>query len=252
MRTRFATLALATLVLIADAGAACAADATALLKAAFDNWRANSSQSTITMVVHRPSWERHLGMQSWTEGSDKALVRFVSPAQDAGNATLKLSGQTWVFTPKLNQTIKLPESLLAQSWMGSDFSYNDLSKADDIVVDYTHRIVGQNNAGGHVIYSIEAIPKPGAPVVWGKLVAVVRDDGIFLGETYFDQAMQPVRMMDTTRVATLGGRAYPVTMRMRPANGQDEWTVIDTTNAAFDIALPSITFTRSNLENPRD
>lgn len=108
-----------------------------LLKAAFDNWRATSSTTEVAMTVHRPDWERSLHMQDWTRGDDDALVRFTAPAQDAGNATLKLGDDTWVFNPKLNQVIKLPASMMAQSWMGSDFSYNDLAKANDLLTKYT-------------------------------------------------------------------------------------------------------------------
>ena len=242
---------LAGLFLTAATGLAEAADATALLKAAFDNWRATSSETSISMTVHRPTWERHLEMTGWTEGSDKALVRFTAPAADAGNATLKVGNRMWVFNPKLNQVIKLPASMLSQSWMGSDFSYNDLSKAEDVLTEYTHKIVGTSSSGGHTVYTIDAIPKPGAPVVWGKQQAKVRDDGIFLAVTYFDQDMKPVRTMTTDKIGSLGGRTYPLVLTMRPAANPDQWTRIETTAGKFDISLPDYIFTRSNLQNPR-
>src|SRR5215467_3307872 len=160
---------LLTLALVAAGGvtpetAASAADADALLRKVFDNYRSASSVTTVGMTVHRPDWERHLEMRAWTRGQDDALVRFVAPAKDAGNATLKLDRDTWVFNPKLNQVIKLPASMMSQSWMGSDFSYNDLSKSEDIITDYTHRLTGTTQAGGHTIWTIESTPKPGAPV----------------------------------------------------------------------------------------
>lgn len=231
---------------------ALAVNATALLRAAFDNWRAQSSDVIMTMTVHRPAWERHMTMQAWTEGDAKALVRFTAPAKDAGNATLKLGTQTWVYNPKLNQVIRLPASMLAQSWMGSDFSYNDLSKAEDVLTEYTHRIIGTARQGGHTVYTIEALPKPGAPVVWGKQTAKVRDDGIFLQETYYDQGMKPVRIMTTDKIAPLGGRNYPVQLTMKPVDKPGRWTRIVTTRAQFNQPLPGYLFTRSNLQNPRN
>jgi outer membrane lipoprotein-sorting protein len=227
-------------------------DATALLTKAFDNWRAKSSETEVTMTIHRPSWERHLSMKAWTRGGDDALVRFTAPVKDAGNATLKTADATWIYNPKLNQVVKLPASMLAQSWMGSDFSYNDLSKAEDMLTDYTHEVVGTDEEGGHTVTTIDAIPKPGAPVVWGKQRARVRDDGIFLSVTYFDQDMKPVRAMTTERIGTIGGRDYPVVLTMRPEGEPGKWTRIETTAARFDLPLPDTLFTRSNLENPRD
>jgi hypothetical protein len=118
---------------VTQAGATSAPDADAILQRAFDNYRAGSSATSVAMTVRRPDWERHLDLKAWTRGQDDALVRFVAPAKDARNATLKLGRDTWVFNPKLNQVIKLPASMMSQSWMGSDFSYNDLAKSNDII-----------------------------------------------------------------------------------------------------------------------
>lgn len=242
----------AVLITTARTMAAPAADAGALLKAAFDNWRANSSQTTMTMTVHRPEWERHMSMLACTRSEDKALVRFIAPPKDAGNATLKLGAQMWVYNPKLNQVIKLPASMIAQPWMGSDFSYNDLAKADDVLTEYTHHIVASTHVDGHTVFDIEAIPKPGAPVVWGKQALKVRDDGVLLQQEFYDQDMKLVRTMNTDKVAILGGRDYPVVITMHPAENENNWTRIETTQGKFNISLPDYLFTQSNLENPRD
>ena len=166
-----ASLSIAILLTLcaAHAGAAAAPNADAILRQAYENYRASSSTSTVAMTVHRPDWERHMDMKAWTRGDSDALVRFTGPAKDAGNATLKLAADTWVFNPKLNQVIKLPASMMSQAWMGSDFSYNDLSKSEDILTDYTHRLTATASVGGHTVWTIEATPKQGAPVVWGKV-----------------------------------------------------------------------------------
>lgn len=245
-------IVLASAVLVIAPARAQQPDVEAILRSAFDNWRAKSSTSEVSMTVHRPDWERSMKMKAWTRGDDDALVRFTAPAKDAGNATLKTGDDTWIFNPKLNQVIKLPASMLTQSWMGSDFSYNDLSKADDVLTEYTHKLIDTVQSDDHTIYTIEALPKPGAPVVWGKLVVKVRDDGVMLGETYLDQDMKVVREMTTEKVGPIGGREYPVVMIMRPAGEPEKWTQIETTSGEFNISLPGYIFTLSNLQNPRD
>lgn len=253
MGLRFVIVLTTTLVLASPAMAQTGGpDASALIRATFDNWRAKSSLTEITMTVHRPDWERSMEMKAWTRGDDDALVRFFAPVKDAGNATLKVGDETWVFNPKLNQIIKLPASMLAQSWMGSDFSYNDLSKADDILTKYTHKLIDEKEEGAHTVYTIEALPKPGAPVVWGKQVVRVREDGVLLGEAYFDQDMKVVREMVTDKVGPVGGRDYPVVMTMRPADAPEKWTRIETTKGRFNIGMPGYVFTLSNLQNPRE
>ena len=244
--------ALAMAALVSGASSAMAADAKALMRAAFDNWRAKSSETTVTMVIHRPDWERTSTMVGWTEGDDLSLARFTAPAKDKGNATLIKKNQAWVYNPKLNQVVKIPSSTMAQAWMGSDFSYDDLSKTTDLLTRYTYKVLGTGSAGGHTVYTIEAMPKPGAPVVWGKQEVKIRDDGVFLEQKFFDQDMKLARTMSVDKVGTIGGRVYPLVITMHPADKKGQWTRITTTKARFDISLPGYTFTTSNLQNPRN
>jgi len=70
-----------TLVLVALTGVSSATvepgdvDAKALVQGAIDHWRGLSSLSDITMVIHRPDWERTMTMRAWTRGDDQSLVR---------------------------------------------------------------------------------------------------------------------------------------------------------------------------------
>ena len=141
--------------------------------------------------------------------------------------------------------------MMAQNWMGSDFSYNDLAKSDSVVTDYTHSPGSAEEKNGHRIYTVVCIPKPEAPVVWGKQVVKIRDDHVLLEETFYDQDMQPVRRLETREIAPLGGRPYPVLMRMDMLNKPGEWTQIRYTKGVFDLDLPGYLFTLSNLRNPR-
>jgi len=222
-----------------------------LIRAALDQWRGTSSYAEVSMTIHRPDWQRSMSMQSWTRGDKDALIRFTAPLKDAGNATLKLNNDMWMFTPKLNQVIKLPTSMMTQSWMGSDFSYNDLAKSDQLITDFVLKITAQENQQGHQVYTIEATPRADAPVVWGKELVTVRDDNILLLEQFYDQSMLLVKEMRTLQIAPLGGRDYPVLMRMFSLEEDDHWTEVKTDIAQFDLNLPDYLFTQANLRNPR-
>ncbi len=231
--------------------AAMAQDPAALLRAAFNNWRATSSHAIAEMTIRGSSGTRSLTMESWTEGDDKALVRFIAPARDAGNATLQSGRRTYVFNPKLNQVIQLPASAMSQSWMESDFSYSDLTKARELVDDYTHTLLGTGRHSGHTVYIIESVPKRGKPIVWGKQIVHVRDDYVLLRQEFYDQSGNLVRTMVADRVRNLGGRPYPTELTMSSVDTPGQWTKIVTQSAEFDVSNPSYLFTRSNLQNPR-
>jgi len=226
--------------------------ARAILRAAFDNWRADSSHAVLEMTIRRASGTRNMTLESWTSGEKKALVRFTAPARDAGNATLQLGNSTYVFNPKLNQVIKLPASAMSQSWMGSDFSYEDLARSEKVIDDYTHRRVGTKRAGGHTIHVIQSVPKPRVPVIWGKEIVSVRDDGVLYSIAYYDQVGRRVRIMTADRISTVSGRPYPTVLTMRTDAKPGQYTRIKTMSAEFNMAVPGYLFTKSNLQNPRD
>ena len=222
-----------------------------LVKGAIDQWRGMSSYGEVSMTIHRPDWQRTMTMQNWTQGDKDALIRFIAPAKDAGNATLKLDNDMWMFAPKLNQVIKLPASMMTQSWMGSDFSYNDLAKSDQLLSHFTLTLLNTQSVDGQMQYTIEAIPLTNAPVVWGKEILIIGADNILLLERFYDQAMLPVKEMKTLKIDTIGGRRYPVLMRMTNLDETEHWTQIETHKAFFNIEIPAFIFTQSNLRNPR-
>jgi outer membrane lipoprotein-sorting protein len=228
-----------------------APDAQAIVKGALDYWRDTSSFLETAMTVHRPEWERKSLMKSWTRGEKDALVRFVEPAKDAGSATLKRGDDMWIFTPRLSRVIKLPFSMMAQSWMGSDFSYNDLAKSDELLLHFDNRVVGKEEHEGHAVYVIEATPRANAPVIWGKERVRIRDDHLLLEETFFDQDLKPVKTLKATKIGPLGGKIYVTGMRMEKLEEAGHWTDIEYQRARFGVALPESLFTLANLRNPR-
>lgn len=226
-------------------------DAHSLMAAAIDQTRGLSSFVELKMVIHRPDWERSSQLKSWSEGRANALVRFTAPAKDAGNATLKLAEKVWTYTPKLNRVIRLPFSLMSQSWAGSDFSYNDLSRTDNLLREYELTIADTRLEDSHTIYTIRAVPKENAPVVWGKEEIVIRDDFVLLEQTFFDQDMQPYKRMETLEVGELGGRVFGTSMRMYKVEEPERWTQLDYLNAEFDLELSDNMFTLFSLKSSK-
>ena len=184
-----------------------------IVKAAIDNWRGLSSWSEFSMTIHRPDWERSMRMVAWTEGDEMSLVRVTRPKKDAGNGTLLIDTQMWSFTPRINRVIKIPSSMMNQSWMGSDFTNRDISRADDILDLYDHTLLNTEQQDGHVVYTIESIPHEEAAVVWGKEILKVRDDHVLLSQDFIDQDGVLLKSMVTHEIEIMDGR--PVAMRQR-------------------------------------
>ena len=222
-----------------------------LIRAAMEHWRGVTSYSRMTMIIHRRDWERSFSMQAWTEGDKLSLVRVVAPKRDAGNGTLVMDNEMWTYSPKINRILKLPSSMMSQGWMGSDFSNKDISKSTDIVDDYDHRLLSTESREGHLLYTVESIPHEDAAVVWGREIAVIRDDYVLLRHDFVDQDDILVKQMEATEVRLMDGRPVASRLTMRKLESPDEWTEMIVDEVDFDVDLPPNLFTLSNLRNPR-
>jgi len=227
-------------------------DAKDIVRDAINHWRGTSSQGAMTMTIHRPDWERSMSMESWTQGEKRSLVRVTAPRKDRGNGTLIDGNNMWSFSPKINRVIKVPSSMMGQSWMGSDFSNKDISRADDIVEQYDHTLLSEAQIDAHVVYEIQAIPHEDAAVVWGKEVLVVRSDNVLVEHRFYDQDGELVKALRTLEIGEMGGRTVAIQQRMEKADAADEWTEIVVNSVEFDLELSDNLFTLSNLRNPRD
>lgn len=225
-------------------------EATKLVEDIWDYMRGKTSVSTTKMVIHRPDWEREVVIKGWTKDVDLSLFVTLAPAKDKGNGTLKKGREMWTFNPKVNRVIKIPPSMMSQAWMGSDFSNNDLAKSDSILIDYDHKVIDVQEQDGVPVYTVEAIPKPGAPVVWGMVRLTLRQDLILLGQEFFDEDMEPVKSLVCTDLKMLGDRLFPATWKMSKADAQDEYTLVLYDEVVFDQELPDSLFTRQALKNP--
>ncbi|MCP4471316.1 MAG: outer membrane lipoprotein-sorting protein [Gammaproteobacteria bacterium] len=235
-------------------GIAQAADApqpSELIRAAMEHWRGVTSYSEMTMTIHREDWQRSFSMQAWTEGDKLSLVRVTEPRRDAGNGTLVQDQSMWTYSPKINRILKVPPSMMNQSWMGSDFSNKDISKSTDIIDQYDHRLIGTETRDDHLVYTIESVPHEDAAVVWGREVLVIRDDYIMLRQEFWDQDGILVKEMNTTEIALMDGRNIATRMRMHKLEREQEWTEMSIDAIDFDVELSANLFTLSNLRNPR-
>jgi outer membrane lipoprotein-sorting protein len=240
------------LLLLGMSAAAEELDAKAIVQGAIDQWRGLSSDGVMTMVIHRPDWERSMTMRAWTKGDDRSLVRVLEPRKDRGNGTLTDDNSMWSYSPKVNRVIKIPSSMMGQSWMGSDFSNKDIARADDIVKQYDHSILSIEEAGDVTIYEIQSIPHEDAAVVWGREVLKIRSDYVVTEHRFYDQDDALVKTLTSLEIGEMGGRTIALRQRMAKEESPEEWTEIQVVSVEYDIELVDSLFTLSNLRNPRE
>ena len=141
--------------------------------------KSKSSFAEFTMEIIKTDWTRSFGMKSWALEPDFAIIYITEPARDKGTVTLKRKKEVWNWIPAAQKVIKIPPSMMLQSWMGSDFSNDDLVKESSVVNDYSHSVVNEETFSGYECYVIESIPKEEAGVVWGKLLTWISKEYFF-------------------------------------------------------------------------
>ncbi|MCK4709993.1 MAG: outer membrane lipoprotein-sorting protein [Gammaproteobacteria bacterium] len=225
--------------------------AKSLIKSAIDNYRGLSSYSEATMTIRRPDWERVMSMKAWTKGLDKSLVRITAPKKDKDSGTLLIGDDMWSYAPKINRVIKIPSSMSGQSWMGSDFSNNDIARADDIIDKYTHTLLSNKTENGSTIHIIQSVPHEDAPVVWGKEILMINKNHVLLKHEFYDQDNILIKTLTASDIKVIDGKHVSLRQRMQKADHENEWTEFHTTVIQFNINLSKTTFTLLNLRNPR-
>ena len=219
-----------------------------LLDGTDDMYRGASSHATVTMNVKTKRWTRALTMESWSEGEDKSLIVIRSPAKEAGMATLKVDDNIWNYQPKVDRTMKVPASLMGGSWMGSHFTNDDLVKDSRMADDYDYQLAEEPAEDGTGQYVVECIPRPDAPVVWGKVVVKLNPDKLPTEITYWDEKGELKRTMTFEGYHDVAGRQVAGSMRLVPADEPDEFTEILYEEIEFDMEHPAETFTLQGLK----
>jgi hypothetical protein len=176
---------------------------------------------------------------------ERALVRVIDPKKDRGNGTLTQDNNMWTFSPKVNRVIKVPSSMMGQSWMGSDFSNKDVARADDIIDQYDHTLLGTDTVDGVTAYRIESIPHEDAALT-------IREDHVVLEHAFYDQDGELVKTLRSLETGEMGGRTIAKRQRMMKTDTPEEWTEIAVLEVEYDLDLTDSLFTLSNLRNPRD
>jgi len=205
------------------------------------------------MTVTTPRWERTLKLRFWMDRPRYTLIRILAPPKEEGVGSLRIEAEMWNYLPKVARIIKIPSSMMLQSWMGSDFSNDDLVKESSMLVDYTHTLFGTERVDGEPAHRVQSIPKPEAPVVWGKIVYFIRvSDRIPLKQEYYDERGELIKVMTFSDVKSRGGRFIPTRWTMQPVDKPGHRTVMRIHEITFDRPIDPTFFTQANLRNPRE
>jgi len=211
-----------------------------------------TSRSTMTMTIVRPTWQREISFKNWTKGRDYSLALVTAPAKEKGQSFLKRENEMWNWNPTINRLIKLPPSMMSQGWMGSDFSNDDLLKESSIVVDYTHSIIGGDEVDGQECHKIELIPLEDAAVVWGRIIKwISKDEFLQMKSMYYDEDDYLIKTELAYEIKTMDGRLIPSRFELIPEEEDGHKTIVVMDMIEFNKPIPDAFFSQQNMKKVR-
>ncbi|MCK5079014.1 MAG: outer membrane lipoprotein-sorting protein [Bacteroidales bacterium] len=226
--------------------------ATEIIQKATDKVNGKSSIGSMKMTVVRPSWSREVSMKSWSMGDEYYLILITDPVKDKGQTFLKRETDMWNWMPSISKMIKIPPSMMSQSWMGSDFTNDDLVKMNSYVNQYTHKIIGEEVVESLNCYKLELIPKPDAPVVWGKVLAWISKEEFYqLKLEFYDEDDVLINRQESSDIRQFSDRKLPAKMVMTPIDDPGNQTIIEITENEFNVDIKESFFSQQNMKKIR-
>jgi outer membrane lipoprotein-sorting protein len=221
-------------------------DVPALLHHLDDLYRSSSSIARIEITVVNPRSTRSMRLKAWTRGEEEVLVLVEAPAREQGSATLRVGQNLWNWLPRISRTIRVPPAMMLSSWMGTDFTNDDLVKESSLLRDFDARVERRSESPPGWWLRLEA--KPGAVGRWARIDLLVTDERLPVEERHYDRKGRLARTMTFDEVRTLGGRRLPARMVLVPTDAEGQRTEMRYLDVAFDVKLPDETFSLSRLE----
>jgi outer membrane lipoprotein-sorting protein len=212
--------------------------------------RGNTQVSVSEITVKTRRWTRTMKLKSWEDRlKKKSFDEISAPEKDAGNRFLLIDKNMWHFIPKLQQTIKISPSMMLQSWMGSDLTNDDIVKLSSIKVDYTHKMIGNEVINNEKCYKIELTPKPGAAVVWGKIIYYAREsDCLPVVQEFYNEHGIKKRIWTFSQFKTMHDRVIPTVYKMQTVSKEDQYTILEIKDVKFNQVILDNIFSLQNLQ----
>lgn len=183
-------------------------------------------------------------------GDQRYYLYFHGPADVKGTSFLvwkypAKEDDRWIFVPALRLVKRIAADDKRSSFVGSDFSYEDVSGRD--LEDETHVLVREEELGGRPTYVVESRPK--AQVDYSRRVSWIdRERWLPLKEEYFDVRNRPLRTFTADKVERTG-KYWTVTARTMRNLQSGHRTEVVFGATEYDVGLKQDIFTERYLRD---
>ncbi len=176
------TVLLLTIAVLLTSGLYAQQTGREIMQKVIDTQKADSSAMDITMTLIEKDGEtgtrRLQTLMMDKDGSVMTITLFLEPARVKNTRFLTISNENrdddqWIYLPALKKVKRIAAGEQEGSFMGSDFSYSDMSGGSSVVDDFTHTILRSEKLNGYECYVVESVPGKDSSSSYGKNITWV-------------------------------------------------------------------------------
>ncbi|MDR0721179.1 MAG: outer membrane lipoprotein-sorting protein [Treponema sp.] len=234
-------------------------DAAALIKAARDRIQADTTSTRSRMVITAKDGstsERMIDQyaKDGPQGS-RMIIVFQRPASVAGTRFLTMDNAAggedrWIFLPSLGKVRRIAASEGGGNFMGTDFSYDDISSMDRKVDLDSHAIVREETLKGIPCYVIQSIPKDSTYQYAKTITWIDKQQPLVYQSEMYNKRNELVKRMEIAEYKDVQGRLTPVQTKVATLSAGTS-TTIYMEIIKYDDPIPEGVFTTGYLETGR-
>jgi outer membrane lipoprotein-sorting protein len=182
--------------------------------------------------------------------NDKSLMRFFEPADVRGSGFLvwehkDKNDDQWLYLPALKKVRRISAQEKEQSFMGTDFSYEDLASFK--VDDYKHTLLKSEEIDGDDCFVVQSVPEPGKKKSYRKTISWIRKDIFFtIRVDFYDKNDNLQKKLNVSAVEEIDGVWTAQRMEMTNIK-KNHQTILELENIKYNTGLSNNIFTERNL-----
>jgi len=189
--------------------------------------------------------------------TEKKLIRFAAPADVKGVGFLtydykKKDDDKWIYMPALRKTRRIISSENAKSFMGSEFSYADMTLPN--IEEYTYKLLGEETVKGILCYKIEIIPINDDVLDTNgfskKIAFIGKTDFVLRKAIYFDVFEEKEKVMEVESIVEVdkANHKYRFKKIVMTNLQNSRKSIFEIEQIKFNPSIPDDYFTTRYLE----
>lgn len=220
--------------------------------------RTEDAQRELTMIlVNSRGSKREREVISYRKKiddyNDKALLKFLAPGDVAGTGLLTIEHEDrdddqWLYLPALKRTRRISAADKNDSFMGTEFTYEDMSSLK--LDEYNYKLLGQEKLDGIDVAVIEMVPaneERREESGYSKTVHWVDfDRWVILKSHFYNLKDEHYKTLHSSEINRYGGIWMPDKLVMENLKTGDS-TVLEFDNTKINVGLDDRMFTERYL-----